>query len=59
MLIHLIKSICKQIDQGEYNEHKKESVIYILYVSRYGVNCKGDFSKILSEVKLLHGPPEW
>ena len=42
MLIHLIKSTCEQIDQEEYKEHEKESVIYILYLSRYGVNCKGD-----------------
>ena len=39
MLIHLIKSTCEQIDQEEYKEHEKVSVIYIyiyiLYVSQY------------------------
>ena len=40
MLIHLIKSTCDQIDREEYKEHEKESVIYILYVSQYGMNCK-------------------
>ena len=46
MLIHLITSTCKQIDQEEYKEHEKESVIYILFVSRYCVNCKGDFMSV-------------
>ena len=46
MLIHLTKSICEQMDQEEYKEHEKESVTYILYVSRCSVNCKGDFMSV-------------
>ena len=41
-LIHLIKSTCEQIDQEGYKEYEKESVIYILYVSRYSENFKGE-----------------
>ena len=40
----LYKQMC--VDQEEYKEHEKESVLYILYVSQYGVNCKGDFKLV-------------
>ena len=43
MLINLIKSLCEQIDQEEYKENEKQSLIHILCAFQHSVNCKGKF----------------